>query len=196
MVATWSDSNDSSDDDDVEEVANLCLMALEDNEEEEDNEENEVSDSYTHDELYEAFESLHDEFRKLGIKNVALKKIVCELDKKVDALQHENDSLKKENHRLKDELAKCVSNNNDDLVKENVVLKKKVDWLTNISHKLTQGKEKLDKLLGSQRLSLSKSGLGYDYKNDKKSYHARFVRSHTLFPFSKCNYCGKIGHIS
>ena len=52
-------------------------MAFEDNKEEEDNEKNEVSDSYTHEELYEAFESLHDKFRKLGIKNIALKKNIC-----------------------------------------------------------------------------------------------------------------------
>ena len=75
-------------------------------------------------------------------------------------MQNENDSLKKKNDRLKD-----ASNKNDDLVKENVRLKKKVDWLTNVSHKLTQGKENLDKLLGSQRLFLFKSDLRYDYKN-------------------------------
>ena len=67
--------------------------------------------------------------------------------------------MKKENDRLRNELDKCVTIKNKDLVNENIALKKKVDWLTNISHKLTQGKENIDKLLGSQRLSLSKSGL-------------------------------------
>ena len=89
----------------------------------------------------------------------------------------------------------CV-NQNYDLVNESIALKKKVVLLTNVSHKLTQGKENLDKLLVSQRLPLSKSGLGYDYKNDNKSYHTRFVRSHASFSFSKCKYCGKIGCIS
>ena len=32
--------------------------------------------------------------------------------------------------------------------------------------------------------------------NDNKSYHIRFVRLHTSFPFSTYDYCGKIDHIS
>lgn len=51
---------------------------------------------------------------------------------------------------------------NDDLSKKNARLKKKVDKFSMIACTLTKGKENLDMILGYQRQSLSKHGLGFN----------------------------------
>ena len=55
----------------------------------------------------------------------------------------------------------------------------------------------MDKLLGSQRMSFNKEGIGHNPFNKKKNYKNFFVhetskdKSHTV-----CNYCLRKGHIS
>jgi len=63
--------------------------------------------------------------------------------------------------------------------------------------KFSKGQNNLDKLLGSQRVSFNKEGIGYNPFNKKKNYKKFFVQetsknvSHTT-----CNYCLRKGHIS
>ena len=82
---------------------------------------------------------MNSKFEELGSRHIALKRKFSKLETKVKALESENEFLLNE---------KCA-------------LKKSVDDFSLIATKLTNGKEKLEKLLGSQRQSLSKHGLGY-----------------------------------
>jgi len=63
--------------------------------------------------------------------------------------------------------------------------------------KFSKGKDNLDKLLGSQRMSFNKEGIRYNPSNKKKTYKNFFVqeasknKSHII-----CNYCLRKGYIS
>lgn len=75
--------------------SSLCLMAHSDNDSGDDSDENEVNHkSLTYDELYDAFESMHQDLEKLGSKYV-------KLSKKYKTLSIENKSLINENACLK-----------------------------------------------------------------------------------------------
>ena len=74
-----------------EEATHFCLMGLE-NENEEEKEE--VSDSCSYNDLYNAFESLLEEYKKLGLKNLNLKKEMSVLESDLKITQSENDDLK------------------------------------------------------------------------------------------------------
>jgi len=55
----------------------------------------------------------------------------------------------------------------------------------------------LDKLLGSQRISFNKQGIGYNPFNKKKTYKNFFVQEASRnTPHTICNYCLRKGHIS
>jgi len=61
--------------------------------------------------------------------------------------------------------------------------------------KFSKGQDNLDKLLGSQRMSFNKEGIGYNHFNKKKIYKNFFVKE---VPKNEiiCNYCLRKGHIS
>ena len=85
IVATWDDSdNETGDDNEHKKMTNLTLMAIG---EESLDELDEVSDFRTHDELHDAFKELHDEWMKIGKKNICLKKKMLELTNENDALE-------------------------------------------------------------------------------------------------------------
>ncbi|GAB2299238.1 hypothetical protein Dimus_038553 [Dionaea muscipula] len=94
LLATWmNQSKDESTDDDSSqnEVANLCFMAKEDP----DNEDNEVTnDSYTFDELLDAFHEMHDVLESFKVKNKSLNKNIASLTLNIENLQKENLNLK------------------------------------------------------------------------------------------------------
>ena len=171
MAATWSDSDESSseEDEEIEEMVNLSLMAKE--EEESSNEDEEVYDLYTFDELQEAFDDLSSKFEKLGSKYIALKRNFSKLEAKVKALEKEKEIL----------------------IEEKSVLKKNADDFSLIATKLTNGKENIEKLLGSQIQSLSKHGLGYNMLSKKKASKTVFVKQGSL-KNDACSYCGIHGH--
>jgi hypothetical protein len=82
----------------------------------------------------------------------------------------------------------------DSLVIENDVLAKKVSSLTNDLEKAYGGKAKLDFILGSQRCSLNREGLGYVPKKGNNA----FAKHKTTFvkEYDKvCHKCHKKGHI-
>ena len=58
--------------------------------------------------------------------------------------------------------------------------------------KLTKGKDSLDILLGSQRVSFSKACIGFDPIQKKGFYKNLFLQKPTL----ACHYCNKVGHTS
>ena len=60
--------------------------------------------------------------------------------------------------------------------------------------KFSKGQDNLDKLLGSQKMSFNKEGIGYNPFNKKKTYKNLFVKE---FPKNEshviCNYCLRKG---
>ena len=134
-------------------------------------EDKEVYDIYSFDELQKAFDELSSKFEELGSRHIALKKKFSKLETKVKALKSENEFLL--NH-------KCA-------------LKKSVDDFSLIATKLTKGKENLEKLLGSQRQSLSEHGLSYTPFTKRKSSKTIFVKQ-GFSTDDECSYCGLTGH--
>ena len=127
-------------------------------------EDEQVYDLYTFDELQNAFEELSSRY-------IALKKKFSKLKTKVKALESENEFILNE---------KCA-------------LKKSVNDFALIAVKLTKGKKNLEKLLGSQRQSLSKHGLGYAPFTKRKFSKTVFVKQGFLKD-DTCSYCGINGH--
>ena len=79
------------------------------------------------------------------------------------------------------------------MVEEKSVLEKIADDFSLIATKLTNGKENLKKLLGSQIQSLSKHGLGYNVLSKKKASKTVFVKQGSL-KNDACSYCGIHGY--
>ena len=185
MVATWSDSDDSSSEseqEDKEEVANMCFMAKS---------HEEVSDEdsfYTYDELNEMLDQALEDSQKLTSKYFALKS-------KYDSALNEIEKLRKiiETQRLES----APSENEKVLIAENASLKGKVDELTKDLASFVKGRENLDILLGKQKCSFDKAGLGFNQGKTEKYYKNFFVKASALTtPYITCNYCGKKGHFA
>ena len=99
--------------------------------------------------------------------------------------------FEKEFSKLKAKV-KTLEKENEVLMSEKMVLKKSDDDFSFIVIAY-RWKKNLEELLGSQRQSLSKHGLGYIPFTKKKSSKTIFVKQ----GFSKddaCSYCGKNGH--
>ena len=188
MVAnsTWSDSDESSsesEEEEKEEIVNMCFMAKS---EQEDDEVSNLDTSY--DELYEDFQQLLNDSMKLSKSYFALKSKYDDALVEIDKLRKEVDLLKFES---------TSKENEQKLVHENVSLKEKIDELTKDLAKFVKGKENLDTLLGSQKCSLDKAGLGFNQSKRQKYYKNFFVKSSaSTTPYMTCNYCGQKGHIS
>ena len=74
-MATWSESeNESSKEENEKEVTNMCLMAID--------ELDEVNSIISDEDIHDAFQELYEDFEKLGLKNISLKKKVQQLEKK------------------------------------------------------------------------------------------------------------------
>jgi len=210
MLAAWDNSDDSSSDSDDEkqEVANLCFMAKEESEVFHD------PSSLSFDELLDAFKSLQHNFEKVSSKNISFKKLAKDLSKELEDLIEEKNILEEENDDLKkmsdvDSLHEQIRDlikeknllkeENDDLKKKSDVdsLHKQIHDLTESLSKFTNGKEGLDLLLGKQRCSFHKTGIGYN-PNQHKNFYKNFFEKNTSSRHSKltCHYCGKLGHIS
>ena len=104
--------------------------------------------------MQDAFDDLTSKFEKLGRRHIALKKKFLKLEAKVKTLEKENEVL----------------------MNEKYVLKKSVDDFSSIVTKLTNRKKNLEKLLGSQRQSLSKHDLSYNPFSTQKNSKTIFVK--------------------
>ena len=74
MMATWSESEDESSEEEKEKkVANMCFMTI--------NELDEVNSNISDEDIHDTFEELYEDFEKLSLKNISLKKKVQKLEK-------------------------------------------------------------------------------------------------------------------
>lgn len=181
MMAAWGSDVESASSEDEEEVANICLMAIEDEPEEVFVSSNE---SFSQNELQNAFDELVLEFQNICQKNKTLKKVAF-------ILKNDITSLKSENIVLKEKLETTLSNNYA-LNIEKRELKKNLEKLELTLTKFTKGRDMLDKILASQQGVYDKAGLGYKTTN-KKSYQNCFVKISTK---STCIHCSRQGHVS
>jgi hypothetical protein len=207
----------SNDEEDSTEA--FCLMAYED---EVTSKLNSLEDeSYSYDELQNAFEELVEEFEKNVLKNKVFKKKVTSLSNELDDFKSKNEILEKQiislndkNLSLEKEIIKLkiesqsfiekikakdvetssqIAYDSNLLVNENKELKLKVENLNKILTNFTNGKKNLDNLLGSQRCVFDKSGIGYNPKIKEKHYKKFFINENFL-KSPICKHCGKLGH--
>ena len=202
MMATWDDSDkESSDEKDSQEVSNLAFMAIGDDDDDLD----EVSNP-TYDELYDAFKELHDEWMKIGKKNVCLKKKMVELKNENESLSAKITYLELENKTLNDIVALSNEKPNtshehleshiDDLKNENEMLKKKSNELNEIVLKFINGQKMLDNMLNSKKYIFDKGGLGYK-PNLKQKYNKNYFVKATSISDHKIvsHHCNQDGHM-
>ena len=82
-MKTWSESEDESfEEENEKEVANMCSMAID--------ELDEVKSNISYEDIHDAFEELYEDFEKLGLKNVSLKKKVQQLEKELREKKKKN----------------------------------------------------------------------------------------------------------
>jgi hypothetical protein len=207
----------SNDEEDSTEA--FCLMAYED---EVTSKLNSLEDeSYSYDELQNAFEELVEEFEKNVLKNKVFKKKVTSLSNELDDFKSKNEILEKQiislndkNLSLEKEIIKLkiesqsfiekmkakdvetssqIAYDSNLLLNENKELKLKVENLNKILTNFTNGKKNLDNLLGSQRCVFDKAGIGYNPKIKEKHYQKFFINENFL-KSPICKHCGKLGH--
>ena len=83
IMATWSESEDEfSEEENEKEVANMCFMAID--------ELDEVNFNISDEDIHEAFQALYEDLKKLGLKNVSLKKKVQQLEKELGEVKKKN----------------------------------------------------------------------------------------------------------
>jgi hypothetical protein len=174
--------------DDESTTEDLCLMAHGD---EVTSKLNSLEDeSYSYDELQNAFEELVEEFEKNILKNKVFKKKVTSLSNELNDLKNKNEILEKQINSLNDknlfleeeivklkikpqnfiekmktndvETSSQIVHDSNLLINENKELKLKVENLNKIMTNFTNGKKNLDNLLGSQRCVFDKAGIGYN----------------------------------
>ena len=74
MMSTWSKNEyESSEEENEKEVANTCFMEI--------NELDEVNSNISNEDIHDTVEELYEDFEKLGLKNISLKKKVQQLEK-------------------------------------------------------------------------------------------------------------------
>ena len=82
MMTTWSESEESSEEEKKKEVANMCFMAIK--------ELDEVNSNLSDEDIHETIEELYENFEKLSLKNISLKKKVQQLEKELGEVKEKN----------------------------------------------------------------------------------------------------------
>ena len=155
-------------------MANMCFMAI--------NELDEVNSNISDEDIYDAFQELYEDFEKLGLKNIFLKKKVQQLEKELGEV--------KENFLN-------VEDSKTYLEKENELLRKKNEWLTSSISISYCGQKSFEMILTSQKCIFDKQWLGFKSSKNQKYFKNYFVKESTsASPSTTCNFCGRGGHFS
>lgn len=100
---------------------------------------------------------------------------------------------------MKDEIKKILEKQKRNfdyvlLVMENISLKEKVEDLTKIIYKFTEGKKNFDLILGNQKFVFDKGGISFKPSLKQKSLKNIFVRASNSN--ITCTFCNNIGHVA
>jgi len=182
MIAIWSDSDSSESEDEKQQKENLCFMANEDLSQAEETK-YESSDEVDYSEFLE--------YSKKELAQALIKCIQCEqvylsriksLKKTICNLIFEKECLEKSKIETHTEIVTLQTEKNE--------LQSKCDDLQELVLKFSKGQDNLDKLLGSQRMSFNKEGIGYNPFNKKKIYKNFFLKEAPQNEII-CNYCSR-----
>ena len=150
------------------------------------------------DELFEAYNELMIEFKKLDKKrketnllNEKINKQLEELEKEKDKLALDNEALKNEKVGL-DQSLKDLVKKNKDLVSKNEVLSKDLAKAKFLLDRFILSSNRLDMMLKNQRAIFDKARLGYKSYYKQKSINTLYKKSSSDNII--CFYCGKLGH--
>ena len=147
----------------------MCFMAI--------NELDEVNSNISDEDIYDAFQELYEDFEKLGLKNIFLKKKVQQLEKELGEV--------KENFLN-------VEDSKTYLEKENELLRKKNEWLTSSISISSCGQKYFEMILTSQKCIFDKQWLGFKSSKNQKYFKNYFVKESTsASPSTTCNFCGR-----
>nr|KYP56651.1 hypothetical protein KK1_002895 [Cajanus cajan] len=203
----WEDNDSSTTSDESEfEENNLCLMAGADQDTIVSDSDLESNPDY--DQLQEAFIQIHEEAVKLDALNSKLKNklkwyenALIKAEQELEDLKHEHENLQtmfnfSEAHCENSTSSKDVCENCKTFEKENADLKSTLA-------KFTNGNANLNILLGKQRNTFDRSGLGFNqsmsmpFKSKKEAFKKNQNFRKFKSNFSRqttCFYCCKRGH--
>ena len=101
----------------------------------------------------DVFKVLYEDFEKLSLKNISLKKKIQQLEKKLGEVK---------------EKISIVEISKTHLEKENEILRKKNEWLTFSFSIFSCGKKSFEMIIASQKYLFDKQGLRFkSLKNEK-----------------------------
>ena len=220
VASSWSDSDSS--DSDSDDQANLCLMANhQENDDKNEHLEvivrnlmssppevlsDFITNAIINEENYilqvdKLKRELHEKVKyssDLLSENQVLESSKSALDVKIKALEStikgletKTKGLETLNSTLDDELSSLHHFKNE-AEKQQVLLAEKIKELKENLIKFTKSEETLDCMLGGQKASLNKHGIGYFPKFPQKA-KTTFVKAGTYKSFN-CFHCGKSGH--
>ena len=125
--------------------------------------------------LLSDFNDLHENYKKLILKNNALKKEILSLSKMVEKFTEGEEVI-------------CLVVIVMFYKKKNTSLNDKVLDLTKIVHKFTSGKKNFDMMLGGQKCVFDKGGIGYKSSIKQKYLKNYFVKASTSDTKHICTY--------
>ncbi|CAJ2665549.1 unnamed protein product [Trifolium pratense] len=190
MMATWDELDELPEEEEQE--ANVCLMTR--SETQEVNPETCSSCQKTE----YLFDNLFHDSLKLNEKYDQLQEVVIKISKEKEEYKTENELLKdiiknmEITHKRKLEELKENQQTNSNIQEENKILKRNVLKLENDITKFVKSTKTLENILGSQKNSFSKTGLGFETYNNQRIYNKFFVPNKPIY---KCSYCHKEGHL-
>ena len=126
MMATWSESEESFEEENENEVANMCFMVID--------ELDKVNSNFSDEDMHDVFEELYEDFKKLSLKNISLKKKIQQLEEELEEVKEKLSIV---------EISKTY------LEKENEILRKKNEWLTSSLSIFSYGKKSFEMILTS-----------------------------------------------
>ncbi len=202
-LAAWSDEDSSSSESSQQdEAANLCFMA-QSNEEVSSSSSN--SESISINSLHDEYNLLLETYNKLVAKNKVMKGILSTKEKECNDLKSAYDDTEK---KLKEK-----EKESEDHRTKLLELEKKNKDLEESFEKLLEGKKKLEMILGSQRHTGEKHGIGFVHGTSSTSApkfvrgevlhkpsfarnHIKYRNDHNFYRRNRlvCHYCNKHGH--
>ena len=201
MLSCWDDDSSEEEDGSDECGNNVCLMTNHHHEVSTNSSMSLMHDDISLKDIQKAFSSLHENFTSLQERE---KDLVAELHSEKKRFERYVKSIE-DILKLNDEFAQenlDLLNRVKSLEEENLCLRAKTKDLHGIVLKFTKGQESFDKMLGSQKLTFDKCGIGFESTSKQKLLKNIFVKpSHTshhvfshMYSKLKCTYCERDGH--
>ena len=149
----------------------MCFIAID--------ELDEVDSNFSNEDMHDVFEELYEDFEKISLKNISLKKKIQQLEKKLEEVK---------------EKFSIVEISKSHLEKENEILRKKNEWLTSSLSIFSCGQKSFEMILASQKCVFDKQGLGFKSSKNQKYFKNYFVKEFTsASPSTTCNFVEEEG---